>query len=151
LEQLNELQSRVLELKNENETLKKELQNAREEIRWLHLGLQKPAAFTKPREAVEAYASALIKRNGALARIYLAEPLRGQMPAHGIGVSNPHLTRYEILGEKKVGKETYEFRVRFYSEYTGQPEAAGEPVTLKVIKSTDDTSNEVWLISERSQ
>jgi hypothetical protein len=140
------------ETQSEITSLKESLKAAQDEIKWLHLHLAKRPGFAQPIDVINTYAAALIERNGAVARVYLSESMRQKlnMPPHGIGTSNPHLKRFEVLAGKGANDGVYKFDVRFFSEYTGEPETA-EPVQTYTVRAVpDDTGNDAWIITDIS-
>lgn len=151
LEQENAtLAARVTALEQENASIAARaatLELAQEELRWLHVHLEKHPTIDPPKSAVEAYLQAFISRNGAAARIYLSEAMRSRlnMPTHGIGTSDWPFRRYEVTSQTEVTKAKYQFIVRICGE---ESVCSGKPQTFTVENKPGDTGNDAWLITD---
>lgn len=144
-QQVDSLTQQITALTDRAGKAEASLQQAQEELRWLYGGLEKHPVNDPPQSAVEAYLTAYVRRDGATARLYLAEPLRGRLPTHGIGTSDWPLRRYEILGETQVSGAKYQYQVRLCGE---EKPCAGKPETYTVEKLKGPSGNESWLISD---
>jgi hypothetical protein len=124
-------------------------QSAETELQWLRLHVLM-TEDRAPRDAVEGFARAMIERNGAAARVFLAPSIRDRIPPGSVGLSHPHLAQYKILDEQKVDDQTYRFQVRFDTdEATGIPLVPG-PVGTYTVRDVpgDPGGNRSWLITD---
>lgn len=83
-------------------------------------------------------------------RAFLAPSIRDRIPPFTVGLSHPHLARYQILGEQQIGAQTYRFQIRFDTDAaTGTPLVPG-PVGTYTVRDVPDESglNHFWLITE---
>lgn len=142
---VNELEA----LKRENAALiaeKTALESHEEELRWLHIYLEKHVEVDPPRSAVEEYLNAIVHRNGAAARLFLSKEMQTKldMPTHGIGTSDWPYRRYEIVGEKRVGADTYEFQAKLCGE---EATCAGGAQKFTVQSQPGEAGADVWIIT----
>lgn len=120
-----------------------------DEIDWLRSYIREKAVHS-PRDAIVGFGEAMTGRNGPAARVFLAPGIRDQIPPLNVGLSHPHLGRYEILGEKKVDEETYLFQVRFYTDVAESvPYVPGQIGTFTVRNEPSDfAGNRFWVITD---
>lgn len=113
--------------------------------------LQSSLAAKTPQEAVETWAEAVRRRNGAAQLAMMSPKLREQKRSEYeamnwvTGVSSPWVNKSEVTSVRKVGEKKWEFEVTFETATSTGP--AGTDVTKLVVERFEDS----WYISSLSQ
>ncbi len=104
--------------------------------------IQKPDEKEFARQIIEKFMIARIQKNQPFAESFLTDNAKERYlvrsdPYLIIGLSNPHLTSYEILETEKLDSTQFKFKVRIYEAYTGEGIIDYFDETLIVIKKDD--------------
>jgi|GEM_PF-6361099 len=131
---IREQQALIADLTNRAAGLEDENGKLREQLAEIEWGTRVTDA---PEKVVQAFMEAYKNRSGTLARMYLTASARDTVPARPLGSANPFISRYQVLSPRQpvVDKNSVQFIVRVYEEYTGQGEIGYYDLTLTVVES----------------
>jgi hypothetical protein len=133
--QLTTAQNDMNALAAQKQQLQDKLTATQVQVQLLEDGL---AVYTSAHDLVVAYATAIQKRNGAVARSYLGPAIKESIQPVVLGTSNPYVARYVIQKETPgSGEVALTAVVRFYDAYSGQGEIAYHDDTLTIGKGSD--------------